>query len=111
MAKDKIKRETQPIGFRLESQTVDAIKRDAKEVGLTIQEYFISQIAPSSRLGQLLEREQRRMIEESENMANLKKKALEDALKLKQHLGLSDKDFEQVMMQAVKGLITPDNSK
>lgn len=104
MAKNKVRKETQPIGFRLESQTVDAIKKDAKEVGLTIQEYFITQIAPSSRLGQLLEREQKRMIEESQNMANLREKAAQDALKLKESLGLSDQDFEQAMLQAFRHL-------
>ncbi|MBK5646660.1 MAG: hypothetical protein I4N51_05775 [Acinetobacter sp.] len=105
MAKNKIKRVTKPIGFRLEDETVDAISKAAKEKGITIQEYFLSQIRPGSELDHILQAEQERMLLQSQNIAQARDRMANEALQLRESLGLSEEAFELAAMQALQVLI------
>lgn len=108
MAKNKIKRITKPIGFRLEDETVNAISKAAKEKGITIQEYFLSQIRPGSELAEILKAEQERMLQQSHNIADARDRMAKEALEIRQTFGLSEDAFEVAAMQALKMLLGND---
>lgn len=105
MANNREKRITKPIGFRLESETIDAISKAAKEKGCTIQDYFLSQIQPGTELSNIIQAERNRAITHSQTIENAKNRMADDALKIRESLGLSEKAFEKAAIQALKILL------
>lgn len=113
MSANKQNAPSKTVSFRLPSGAVDAINKAAKEKGLTVQEYFLSQILPGSELSTILLVEQQKLIEQSQNIANARDRMAKDALKIRESLGLSEDAFETAAVQALKMLlknVKTDNS-
>jgi len=107
MAKNKVKRVTKPIGFRLEAGTSNAISEAAKAKGITIQEYFLSQIRPGSELDNILKNEQVRMMQQSENIAAVRDRMRQEAKGIQEAFGLSEDDFKVALSQSLSELLKP----
>lgn len=106
MAKNSLSTPTKTIAFRVRTSVANSITKAAKEKGITVQEYFLSQISPESELGHILRADQLKMLEESQNISNARDRMANEALQLRESLGLSEEAFEAAAMQAFKLLMT-----
>lgn len=105
MAANSLTPRTKTIAFRLSTNVVDTITKTAKEKGLKVQEYFLSQINPESELGSILRTEQEKVFQESQNIANARDRMANEALQLRKSLGMSEEAFEEAAMQAFRLLV------
>lgn len=105
MARNKLKQPKRTISLRFLSSAVDKIVEAAKGKGMTVQDYFLSQVVFSPELSEIISNEQEKVIFKEEQIATAAIEFISGLTQLKEKNGLDDETFNVAIQKSFNELL------